>query len=534
MLRSVGFRVAAGALGLCLILLVLETALRIGSVVLKPEGQRVPTIVTGEEIRITCLGESTTLGGWPTDLEELLNDKGAAPRFRVVNRGMVGIRTNGVADRVEKWLDEDRPHIVVTMLGINDEGNVLVYPRSARRSWWVEHVMTFRLLDLLWRSSSDRGVPEAQAPAVIPSAEAHVDDETRSKLEQFGNRRPDATRRFRQTEMIEIQRDLLVVDPGSPVYHLGYLIGLVLYHDSAERIDEFFRNEIGVDPATVDDEERYRLIAGWVEKTGDRFAGIRLAASMAARDLDLVLERSRLEFPTDDPILEGLLELRLAELSLRARSPDAVRSHLMRADEVLPDDYPWSLLLGGIGFRVEAYDLAADHFNRARLVRPDLPASHESVLLGRLANAHELSGDHEQAARLRAELEEFELGRFREFTRYHYQQVIDAVRARGIPVIAVQYPLLPVSTLRKLLGHRDDVIYLENRENFEKALREDGYQSLFIDHFAGSFGHFSNQSNRMVAENVADAVWTLTDRPRPGSNLADSPRAPSLTGATLD
>ena len=84
-------------------------------------------------------------------------------------------------------------------------------------------------------------------------------------------------------------------------------------------------------------------------------------------------------------------------------------------------------------------------------------------------------------------------------------------------MIAMQYPLLPVSTLRKLLGHRDDVIYLENRENFEKALRQHGYKNLFVDHFAGSFGHFSDQGNRMVAEKVADAIWNLTEQPRPES-----------------
>jgi len=525
MLRSVMFRLAAGVLGFGLILLLTEVALRIASSFLEPNDRSRPPIVVDDEIRISCVGESTTYGTWPSQLEELLNRGTGGPHYRVINRGVVGIRTDGVADRIESWLDEDRPQIVVTMLGINDEGNVLVYPRGAERPWWVEHFLTGRLLDLLWRSAVGRGAPEIEIDDA-PFAEAHLDEATRATLGRLESRRPEATRRFRTGEMIDIHRELLVEDPGTPVYHLDYLIGLVLHHEPAERIEEFFRAEAGVDPSNLDEAEQERLVEEWVGRTGERFSGSRIEASIALLDGDGDREQRVLERPTGDPIVDGLLELRLADFHSRRRSQEAVRDHLLRADELLPDDYQWSLVQGGICFMLGAPDLAAGHFERAMRARPDLPPSHELVLLGRIANAYEEAGDLSRASELRFRRDELELGRFREFTRYHYRRVVDAVRARGIPLIAMQYPLLSVASLNKLLDHRDDVIYLENRQNFLEALHQREYRELFADHFAGSFGHLTDDGNLLVARNVAHAVRGLVASRGSTAEDAEQPRQP--------
>lgn len=505
MLRRALFRLAAVLFGLAGTFLVLEAALQTAAAALDRAGRRESHVPVDGEVRIACVGESTTYGMWPGQLEEILNRGQSGRDIRVINRGLVGIRTDGVAREIEGWLDEDRPHLVITMLGINDEGNLLVYRRGGARPWVVEHVRTFRLLGLLWRSAFDIGVPE-EPGGEAPHAEAHLDSEIRSVLERLQGRRPEATRRFRYSEMIAIQHELITADPGTPVYHLGYLKGLVLYHDTPERLDEFFINETGVEPSELGNEERRREIASWAERTGDRFTGFRLAVSIARLADDPDSERRLLEKATGDPDLAGLAWLRWADFAARSHRHELVRQYLLRADNVLPDDYQWSLLLGDISFRVEAYDLAAEHFRRALLLRPDLPASHELVVLGRLANACEQSGEVARAAGLRARRDELELGRFREFTRFYYQRVVDAVRAREIPVIAMQYPLLSAESLRKLLDYREDVTYLENRTNFEAPLLDVGYRALFDDLFAGSFGHLTDRGNMLVAENVVEAL----------------------------
>ncbi len=70
----------------------------------------------------------------------------------------------------------------------------------------------------------------------------------------------------------------------------------------------------------------------------------------------------------------------------------------------------------------------------------------------------------------------------------------------------MQYPLLSVKSLHKLLDYRDDVTYLENRANFEAALLQASYREIFQDNFAGAFGHLSPRGNMLVAENVAGAL----------------------------
>jgi tetratricopeptide (TPR) repeat protein len=508
MIRNIVFRLVAIAIGIAVTLLVVEGVLQIASRFVQRTDRAVGVAPIEGELRITCIGESTTYGLWPSQLEEILNDGRTQRSVRVINRGAVGIRTDSVARRIEGWLDEDQPHLVVTMLGINDEGNVLVYPRGDAQRWLIEHSKTARLIDLLWRSARNIGFPGTSGDG-IPGADDHLDDATRSKLAMLEDLRSDTMKRFRIKEMIGIHLELIVTDPGTPFYHLSYLRQLVLNHEPKERLVEFFINEAGVDPEKLNDEQRSAEISIWAERTGDGFAALRVAASIAYARNDNEGEQRILEAAVEDPEIAGLAWLRLADFSSRAYRPDVTRQSLLNADRVLPDDYQWLLLLGDISFMLEEYDLAAGYFQRALSLRSDLPASHELLWLGRLANACEQSGDLTRAAACRAQRDELELDRFREFTRFNYQRIVDILRERDIPVIAMQYPLLSVESLKKLLDYRDDVTYLENRTDFEAALLERRYRELFNDNFAGSFGHLSPLGNEMVAKNVADTLTVL-------------------------
>jgi len=515
MIRKVLFRLVAIVIAIAATLLVVEAVLQGASLIVKRADRGTGTAPIDGEFRIACIGESTTYGLWPSQLENLLNEGLPDQKFRVINRGDVGIRTDGVAARIEGWIDEDRPHLVITMLGINDEGNVLVYPRGGRRGWLMDHSKTTRFLALLWRSAFEIGAP-VPVRDDGPRGDDHLDDETRSKIDALERLRPDATARFRYSEMIEIHHELIDTDPGTPFYHLSYLRKIVLEHDHQDGLDEFFQNECGVVESELDDEERSAAIAIWTDRTGDRFAALRIATSIARWADDYETEEGLLEKAIVDPELTGFAWLRMAEFASRARRPELIRQSLINADGALPDDYQWSAVLGDVSFTLEVWDLAVNYLERALALRPDLLAGHELFFLGQLANACEQSGDTSRAAAYRAQRDELELGRFREFTRVYYQRVVDLVREREIPIIAMQYPLLSVESLRKLLDYRDDVTYLENRINFEEALLEAGYRDLFQDTFAGAFGHLSPRGNLLVAENVADTIARMSPELMPG------------------
>jgi tetratricopeptide (TPR) repeat protein len=364
------------------------------------------------------------------------------------------------------------------------------------------------LLDLLRRSAFDVGASR-RSDGPPPPDDSHIDDRVKSVLAKLWWRRPEATKTFLYTELIDIQREFIALDAGTPVYNVSTLNRLVLQHDSRERVDEFFNDQIGIERSALDVEAQRREVASWAKLTGDGFSALRLNTSIARLTDDSDLELRLLEEAIEIPDLSGLAWLRRVDFATRREGPEAVRRCLIRADDALPDDYQWMLLLGDVSFNFEEYELAIDHFARALQLRPDLPTSHELVILGWLANASEQSGDALRGASFRAQRDELELGRFREYTRHYYQQVVDSVRLRGIPVIAMQYPLLSVESLRKLLDYREDVHYVENRTNFEAALIDAGYRNLFSDSFAGSFGHLTDRGNMLVAENAANALTAM-------------------------
>ncbi|MBT5093415.1 MAG: hypothetical protein HOM21_04185, partial [Halobacteriovoraceae bacterium] len=80
-----------------------------------------------DEIRILCLGESTTaLGGkdsYPRQLERILQERLRSKTIKVINLGSPNFHTDKILEKIPLWLEEYRPQIVISMMGINDFWN---------------------------------------------------------------------------------------------------------------------------------------------------------------------------------------------------------------------------------------------------------------------------------------------------------------------------------------------------------------------------------------------------------------------------
>ena len=84
------------------------------------------------KIRILALGESTTAdyfapteaGAWPRQLERLLNQKGFPTR--VYNEGIAATTSAFILSNLNNYLALYKPHIVISMMGVNDTGNLIV------------------------------------------------------------------------------------------------------------------------------------------------------------------------------------------------------------------------------------------------------------------------------------------------------------------------------------------------------------------------------------------------------------------------
>ncbi len=86
------------------------------------------------------------------------------------------------------------------------------------------------------------------------------------------------------------------------------------------------------------------------------------------------------------------------------------------------------------------------------------------------------------------------------------------LKDQNIAFIVMQYPTLPIEEMKSYFSESDDVIFISNEKNFEFALQDHDYYDLFIDHFAGTWGHCTKNGNLLIAENVANKVVSLFNK----------------------
>jgi len=97
----------------------------------------------------------------------------------------------------------------------------------------------------------------------------------------------------------------------------------------------------------------------------------------------------------------------------------------------------------------------------------------------------------------------------KEFTKENYIKIYDTLNKRNITIIAMQYPTKDILEIKEMLG-KENVIYIENKENFYSALDEFEYSEIFIDSFARDFGHTTRLGNMLIAQNIASFIVNTT------------------------
>jgi len=106
-----------------------------------------------------------------------------------------------------------------------------------------------------------------------------------------------------------------------------------------------------------------------------------------------------------------------------------------------------------------------------------------------------------------------------EIIKYHYNKLYEILKNKKIKYYAMQYPTLNVSLIKSFFNGSEEITYISNKENFLSALAVRKYSDLFMDeiglvcnpYFRGKFGHATGEGNRIIAENVANAILTSTN-----------------------
>ncbi|MEI7998921.1 MAG: hypothetical protein WCH62_05390, partial [Candidatus Omnitrophota bacterium] len=134
--------------GLFCFIVLFEIVLRLGGFVYNARQEAQNKVeLTSSEIRILCIGESTTaLGGtdsYPSQLQEILQQRFPSQKIKVINRGRISKDSWYLLNNLEHDLDRYKPHIVVGMIGINDTS---LTPTFLKRTSFLDFLKSLRVV----------------------------------------------------------------------------------------------------------------------------------------------------------------------------------------------------------------------------------------------------------------------------------------------------------------------------------------------------------------------------------------------------
>lgn len=91
-------------------------------------------------------------------------------------------------------------------------------------------------------------------------------------------------------------------------------------------------------------------------------------------------------------------------------------------------------------------------------------------------------------------------------TNQLYRKMRRILVENKIKFICVQYPMRDISTIKKIFKNNNDVNFVDNESSFKNAVEKEGYDTYFVDKFAGDFGHCTKKGNKLLAENIAKII----------------------------
>jgi len=529
-----------------LFLFFLEINLRLGGFlfVMAQEYRNRADVDMADEFRILCLGASeTAIGGkerYPDQLETILNAQSPSLRVRVINKGIPGITTAQVAERINALVDQYRPHVVTALLGANDDfisSESATWPGKVRH-WLTDHVKVAELLvGLLERVTSE------------PEVEAALKE---SDARQMQDRRA----LFR-----DIEKKVEIMPTAKGFTELGKLYRAVNEKDHAMT---FFKKAVDLDP---------RYYEAW------GYMGLHYKMRIQYEDAVDAFEKAVHFCPPDDKGQRLFLSFNLADCYTVLKEWNQSEAMLKQIIAAFPGHpnayyhlgraYQWQgdyskaipsyqrcldldpakvdawLNLAACLNNISGHAAAEMILSKAIEINPQANvlyaqqglylleekkyAQAQQILLAGLNVAADESPKEAHAAAStdmirnlikayegldnKTAVEEWKKKLviqedvFNLASQKYYRRVRDRLAQRGVFLIAVQYPNRSINILKQMLGKGEYLFYVDNQKSFEQALAQGTYYEYFVDRLGGDFGHFTPKGNRLLAENIADVIY---------------------------
>jgi len=186
---------------------------------------------------------------------------------------------------------------------------------------------------------------------------------------------------------------------------------------------------------------------------------------------------------------------------LRGKFPQAEDLFGKAIDLNPKNDYAYYRL--GLVYQTEGkFSSAENAFNRLIALNPKNDRGYGviSVLYAGMGKPELAKEYAEKAERLRAEY-------YRPVTVNNYHKLKEILDKRGIRLLCVQYPMRSLELLKSIFKSGDEgVIFVDNQEIFKEEVKKAGIKGIFVDMFAGDFGHCTAKGNRILAGNIAEVI----------------------------
>ncbi len=521
-------KLALIGLGLILSFIVLEASMRLaGSILISiQDAQNRRRMGRLHSFTILCVGESTTQNAYPAFLEKLLNDAGLGLSFSVIDKGLMAVKTDFIIERLEPLINQYRPAMIVSMMGINDREGFIPWQRQTKHGLLaaIKSLKTYKL-SLMIRLHLRKKLEELNENRLIA---------------QLNNKYPGSRKASRAERLQDIKALVesgwgfitkkqyraaeacfnKAIDTCSGTIEADEAyIGLGnIYKAKADygRAQSCFKKAIELNPRNPNT----HLGLCWLYK---RTRNYELCEKAFKRLLEL--------YPRHETALQGLswvyfdmgkhgLSERclrqlikyypsndvaygdLAVLYREKKKFSAAKRYCKKAIRLKPDCSLYYLCLQWIYLQSGNKAKAEDCSGKLMELMPDsdIPFAARSFVYGQTGDPELALGDMMKAQAIRT-------AGYVPMTVRNYRKLQSITAGRNIMLVAAQYPMRDIAPLKKTLeSHTKNIIFVDNDKVFRDAVAKDGYGAYFTDIFAGDFGHCTEKGNRLLAQNIADTI----------------------------
>lgn len=500
-----------------------------------------------DEFTILCLGESTTAPwvgqsgedvSYPALLQEILNKEAQNKKFKVINAAVSGSNSAQILSKLDDTIKNYQPQLITAQIGINDWGDTIAYKEDFlnRVIFWGQNLKTYKLFRNMFgnyktmspehlsnfgfyrRFKSYFSSSKSNTPSPVPSSEitkphspADKDLDKGTELILAGN--TNEAIHYHQELLKKYPQEVRVYQNLSQIYdRIHAQKEAMAYLKKAAEIkmtDWELWSQVGYLYTELKDFKSAQAIFQKVLKNDPKNVSSNnglVYVQMKANHLDeaeKIIKRWQEKMPMN---YEAHLRLcRLYEVQMRWN--DMIEACTKANQHNPPNAIESHFKLARAYTKLEKWTEAQNVILSLIKQKEDPRYFYELAQINILQKRFDKVDEYQQKGR------ELELKHYPWAMRENLKKIVEKIEKKRIPLAIVQYATRDGSIIKKMLEPFDHFEVIESKNEFSEAFKTHSYDDLFIDNFAGDFGHASKLGNSIIARNIAHYILKNYDHP---------------------